>query len=260
LAACFALGMGTLSKTVPLCLAPLLLLSVRKLKLTEQALGMALLLVPVILGLSILYVLGPEDIKTKVLNYRSTPGFGFTGLFAYFGSAGLLAIWPRIFEIIYGIGWIGAGAWLLLEERFNPQQTVSLATVVLLAIPALGPGYGLQYIYWFLPLLVLMYGLEGRNVRIFLLIFYGVTVAIYTIEYAFDFYTHGAFTLEISRTERLIKFIEFISAKNTQFYLLLPLWLLYLISVFFFGAKIARSMLLGFKAVWQRNGTARDPA
>jgi hypothetical protein len=252
--ACFALGMGALTKTVPLSLAPLLLLSIRKLKLTEQMLGAILLLVPIMLGLSIVYVLGPTDIKTKVFGYRSDPGsFGLTGLFNYFGANRLMDFWPCIFEIIYGVGWLSLTAWLLLKDTLEKRQVVLIAAVVLLAIPALGPGYGLQYIYWFLPLLVLMYGLVERRIKIFLLVLYGVAVVTYTIEYGLNFKTYGAFFLDIVQTEKLLKIGLQLSSKTSAAFFCLPLWILYSTFVVYICANIGREIVHDLKAVFRRS-------
>jgi len=248
LAACFALGLGAVTKTVPLSLAPLLLPFARKLKLTEQILGMALLLVPILLALSVVYVLGPVDIETKVLEYRSIPGsFGFSGLFAYFHATSLLSIWPRVFIIVYGAAWICLGAWLLFKDTLNPLEIVSITTVILVAIPAIGPGYTPEYIYWFLPVLVMMYGLGGKNIRFFLLLFYAIASATYLLEYAFNFNALGGFFLEIIQTEQTLKISAALSSKTGETFLSLPLWLFYFSFTAFFCAKIGREILRDIK-------------
>jgi hypothetical protein len=241
LCACFALGMGVLAETVPLCLAPLLLLSIRKLKLPEQILGAVLLFGPAFLGLSILYVLDPQAIKTHVLNYRSQQGvFGFTGLFNYFGFTWLVSIWTRTFEIIYGAAWVSLGIWLWSKEKFDAKKIIFIATLLLVAVPAIGPGYGLQYVYWFLPLFVLMYGLDDKMTKFFLLILYSVAAVTYTIEYAFNFNTFGAFFLEIVQTQPLLRFGSWISTPKHETFLCLLLWALYLGFTVFLGMKITR--------------------
>lgn len=244
LCACFALGMGALTKTVPLCLAPLLLPFARRLKSLEQILGAVLLLLPMTLGLSIVYVLGPGDIETKVLSYRSVAGhFGFTGLFMYFHTSGLLAIWPYVFIITYGLAWICLGIWLWFRNTLAPLEIVVMAATLLLAIPTLGPGYGPQYVYWFLPLFVLMYGLAGRQLRIFLLALYGIAALTFLIEYAFDFNTLGGFFLEVIPIEKLSKFGLKLSSPAGDTFLRLPLWMFYLTFVTFSGIKIGQMML-----------------
>jgi hypothetical protein len=239
LCACFALGMGGLTKTIPLCLAPLLLISARKLKRTERFLGAVLLLGPAILGLSVLYVLGPQDIKTNVLDYRSEQGvFGFTGLFTYFGLTWMSSVWTRVFEIIYGALWIGLGIWLWSKEKLDSQKIILIAALLLAAIPAIGPGYGLQYVYWLLPLLLVVYGFGDKKLKFFLLISYAVAALIYTIEYAFNFNTFGAFFLEMVQTQPLLRFGSWISTPAHEMFLLLPLWVFYLISTVLFGVRI----------------------
>jgi hypothetical protein len=240
--ACFALGMGVLTKTIPLCLTPLLLLSIRKLKRMEILIGMFFLFFPVILALSVVYVMDPQNISAKVLGYRSGGyAFGFSGLFASFGLTRWLSLWPFIFEVIYGAVWIAIGIWLWRKETLTPEKVVLLATLLLMAIPALGPGYGLQYVYWFLPLLVLAYGFGDKSIRLFTLLFYAVTTIIYTIEYAFDYNTFGAFFLEIIQTEKLVKFGLWIATAPHQTFLTLPLWVMYLASLAVLGIKIAKN-------------------
>jgi hypothetical protein len=253
LLACFALGMGTVTKTVPLCLAPLLLLSVRKLKLAERFLGAVLLLGPVILAMSILYVLGPEDIQTKVFNYRAIPGcFGLHGLLAWWGGTRWCADYPRIFEIIYGSCWLCLGAWLWSRNSLDNQHIVSVSVVLLLAIPTLGPGYGPQYVYWFLPLLVLMYGLAERKVRVFLIILLGVAAATYLVEYALFFNTNGSYLLNLVQTGKLLKVALRASSPANQTLLRLPLWFFYVLSVGYLCMVIGKEMVRDVGNLWSR--------
>ena len=242
--ACFAVGMGVLAKTIPLCLCPLLLLSCRRLKPTEQFLGAVFFLGPTFLGLSILYVLVPQDVQMKVLGYRSQESFfGFPGLFKYFGFTYLVSIWARIFEILYGTAWVGLGIWLWSKERLDSRKIILIAALLLTAIPAIGPGYGLQYVYWLLPLFLLVYGFEDKKMKFFLLISYVVAALIYTMEYAFNFDTFGAFFLEIVQTQPLLRFGSWISAPVHEMFLFLPLWLFYVISTVLLGVRIFRNRI-----------------
>jgi hypothetical protein len=252
--ACFALGLGGVTKVVPLCLAPLLLLSVRKLKFAEQMLGAALLLVPILLALSIVYVLTPADIETKVLGYRSTPGtFGLSGLFTIFGAHRLLEVWPLAFEIIYGVGWLALGVWLPTRETLDRRHFANIAAALLLAIPALGPGYGLQYIYWFLPLLVLLYAWGTRKTRLFLLLLYAAAAIPYTIAYGLNYKTYGAFLLDLIQNEKLLKWSAAISSPTAETLLGLPLWLLYTVFVVGVAAQTSGEILRDFKQGWRRH-------
>ncbi len=252
--ACFALGLGAVAKLIPLSLAPLLLLSLRKLKLAEQLLGAALLLAPLGLALSILYMLTPADIETRILGYRSLAGaFGFTGVFNLLDMPRLLTVWPRVFEIVYGAGWVSLGAWLLTREKLDPRQLVSLAAALLLAIPALGPGYGLQYIYWFLPLLVLLYEWTDRKTRAFLLVLYAVATLTYTIAYALNYTAYGAFLLDLTRNETLLRWGEIITTQKGEALLCLPLWIFYLLATVVFAAPTGREILRDLRQGWRRH-------
>ena len=252
LLACFALGMGAVTKTVPLSLAPLLLLSARKLKPSELGLGAALLLGPILLGLSILYVLTPADIATKVLGYRSSPvQFGFSGLLGIFGAHGLRAVWTVVFEILYGGGWILSGIWLLTRETLDRRRIISLAALLLLAVVAFGPGGGLHYVYWFLPLLLLQYELEGRKTRLFLLVLYAVAAASYTLEYALSD-AYGSFLLDLTQNESLLKWARAITTGTDETMVMLPLWVLYCFYVIHAGAVIGREMSSDLRGLFWR--------
>jgi hypothetical protein len=254
--ACFALGMGALTKTVPLCLAPLLLLSIRKINLTERFLGMVLLLVPMMLALSIIYVLTPTDIETKVFSYRGTPGgFGFTGLFHLLGTEHMVAIWPRVFEMVYGAGWISLGTWLLSKDTLDIRKIVLIAANLLIAVVVLGSGKGLQYIYWFLPLLVLLYGLAERSTRVFLVVLYGVAAVSYTIEYAFSYNIYGsfllggAFSLDFVQTDALLKLGLKLTTNEWETVLLLPLWIVYFTFLATSCSSIGREIICDLKVL-----------
>ena len=81
LCACLFLGLGILTKTVPLILVPLLAGGFHQANGRLKFLGAMLLMGPVTLGMSIIFVLSPTDIINKVLEYRSQGGFfGLSGL------------------------------------------------------------------------------------------------------------------------------------------------------------------------------------
>lgn len=245
--ACFAVGMGAVTKTVPLSLAPLLLLSIRKIKFTELILGAAFLLGPITLGMSIIYVLAPAEVTANVLNYRSTPGhFGFTGLFQIFGAEHLVLAWPHVFEIVYGTGWVMLGAWLLTRETLGKLHIVSLASGLLIAICATGPGYAQNYVYWFMPLLVLQYALAERRSRIFLGIGYAIAAITYLILYGMN-YALGAFLFDLTQNETMVKWGATISTAKYETLISLPLWIVYWLLVVAMGRKIVQEMVRDFK-------------
>ena len=115
-----------------------------------------------------------------------------------------------------------------------------------MAIPALGPGSGLQYVYWFLPLLILLYGLVDLPARRFLLLLYAVAAVTYTVEYGLNFTTYGAFWLDLVETKFWIHLGLAVSSKAGETWVTLPLWLLYCAFVAGFGRTIGRELLRDF--------------
>lgn len=243
LGACLALGLGAATKTVPLLLAPLLLPGARNLKRFEQGLGVVLLLLPVTLSMSIIYVLGPHDIQTKVLDYRPKPGFfGFTGCFTLLGWPGLVKMWVWVFEVIFGLGWVILSVWLWAKPKLLAPELARCALVLLTAIPAFGPGFGMQYIGWYIPLAILLYGMSERGDRIFLLTGYGVTAVVYVITYGFNYTTFGGFALNLVQTKGLLDFGRHIDTLAGQAWVTLPLWLYFLAFFVYFSGRIGSQM------------------
>lgn len=243
LAACLALGMGAATKTVPLCLGPLLASSARELRRIELCLGAILFLLPITFSISIIYVLAPQDVGKNVLGYRSVIGvFGFTGLFHLLGWQGMVNAWSLVFEVVYGILWAILGVCLWRGSKLKPVELVVCASTLLVGIPAMGPGYGLNYVYWFMPLLLLLYAMSGRRDRIFLLTGYAVAMVFYLISYGFNYMIWGGFVLDIIQTKELLDFGQRIHTKTGQTLLGLPLWLYYLAFVGYFGARIVRKI------------------
>lgn len=248
LAACLALGAGAATKTVPLCLGPVLASSARDLRRMEQCLGAILFLLPITFSLSIVYVLAPEDVEKNVLGYRSVSGgFGFTGLFHLLGLNGLLNVWSVVFEVVYGSLWAVLGVCFWRGNKLKPRELVICASILLVGIPAMGPGYALNYVYWFIPLLVVLYAMSGRRDRIFLLTGYAVATVFYVISYGFDYIIWGGFFLDILQTKELLDFGRRIHTKTGQMLLGLPLWLYYLAFVGYFSTRIVRKIKQDFK-------------
>ena len=193
LLACLFLGLGILTKTVPLVLCPMLAGGFRRVARKAKWLGMTLVLGPVTLGMSVIYVLAPADVTAKVLGYRSGPGwFGITGLLHLAGADGLtwLANW------LFYLGLAGVGVLTAMvfwkRERMEGREIVLYAAMFLAGTPALGPGYGPQYLYWFWPLLLVSYLLYDRTWRRVVVGFMIVTVVTCLVEYAI-FPSHGQY-------------------------------------------------------------------
>jgi len=185
LAGCLAFGLGAFTKTVPLFLAPLLVPGFRAASRLGRTLGLALFLGPIVLTLSVVFVLAPHAVVDNVLLYRSIRGsFGVTGFLelAHLDGAG------RVYERAFTIALVAAVALLvrvIWRRGLDARRTVLLAGVLLAAIPALGPGYGAQYVYWFLPPLLASYVMFDVGWRRILLACYAVAAVDWIIEYAF---------------------------------------------------------------------------
>ena len=158
LCACLFLGLGILTKTVPLALVPLLAGGFRKATAECRLLGAALVLGPAALGMSVIYVLTPSAVFNHVLEYRAKgDSFGFPGFLHLLGIDNFTNFYDRGFYVL-GVGimaltWRNIWSMLSLGDR----ETILYIALVLLAIPVLGPGFAGQYCYWFLPFMVTSY-------------------------------------------------------------------------------------------------------
>lgn len=185
LCACLFLGLGILTKTVPLVLVPLLAGGFRTVAGPIKLMGLALLFGPAALGMSVIYVIAPAGVTTHVLGYHSIGDFfGVSGLLHLAGLDPLAALYNLFFYLLLLTLMLRASLWFWQARSMGDRETVLLTALLLVLIPALGPGYGPHYLYWFLPLLVASYAFfEGKWRRV--LIAFGVVAAItYLVEYA----------------------------------------------------------------------------
>jgi hypothetical protein len=193
LAACLFLGLGILTKTVPLILAPLLVSGFRRMALRTKFLGLVLLLGPVTLGMSVIYVLAPSDVTAKVLAYRSTPGFfGISGLLHLAGADALIGFANLSFYLLLAAALLYLSALLWRRGCLGGRETVLCVALLLAATPVIGPGYGPQYLYWFMPFLIASYAFFGVGWRRVLAGFAVICATTYCIEYSL-FPSHGRF-------------------------------------------------------------------
>ena len=236
LAACLFLGLGILTKTVPLVLVPLLAGGLRRVTPTAKFLGIMLLLGPVALGLSIIYVLAPADVMANVFDYRSISGyFGISCLLHLAGADALLAPSRMLFCVLM-VGAMSLSSVLFWRRQtIGNRETVLMAALMLAAIPALGPGYGPQYIYWFLPLLIVSFAAYGRIWRWILACFGLMSAGTYVVEYAL-FPSHGLYLFHmlarahmISQAQSVLEWSDKWSTQTGQTLIRLPLFAAYLI-------------------------------
>jgi hypothetical protein len=142
LLACFFLGLGVFTKTVPIALAPLLLPGARALGNKARFIGASLLAGPSLVGLGAFFILDPAPVIERVLLYRSTPGrFGVSGILRglQLTDAAVVAERGATLLLIALLAWGCMKAWTWTSPR--DSQLVLLAGMILLAIPAIGAGF-----------------------------------------------------------------------------------------------------------------------
>ncbi len=237
LLAALCVGLGVLTKVVPIVLAPLLLAGVEKLSVRARVLGAVLLVGPTALAMSVLHAVDPGHL-TRVITYRSLAGFhGFTGLMVATGQDRFIASFAAVSPFLI-LGALTAAAALVLRRKDLPPRTlVLLAGLLLLFLPTFGPGYGPQYASWFVAPLVVAHDRFGRGFRALLLVTYAVLVATYLVEYAL-LPSHGAFLLHASSARSLVEASKRLDSATSQFLLRAPLFVLS-IAVVVAGARAA---------------------
>jgi len=227
LGSCLWLGLGVLTKTVPLVLAPLLLVGIRNLRWKERILGGCLLFGPVTLGMSIVYSLVPAAIERNVLDYRSAQGwFGITGLLRWMHHPGLMEGYSRLSPWLFGVGLVALSRVLWTRARLTAGQVVLLSALLLMAVVVFGPGYGPQYIFWFMPILVVSYPLFGKSWRKGLAAFYAIAAVTYCFEYSL-FPSHGMLLIRWGLGEQWAARASAWSTPEMQTLFRLPLFLGY---------------------------------
>lgn len=184
LLACFLVGLGVLTKTVPLVLLPALAFGAQRLRVAELVFGLALVILPAALGLSVLYVLTPQAIQSYVLSYRSEAGsYGISGLLHLWGLDRWQSLPNRLFNLGY-FSFLGLWAWVNRTRKPTELELLLTSLAALLAVPTLGPGFAPQYAYWFLPLTILGWPFFSAGLKRATLLAWIVAAATYVVEYA----------------------------------------------------------------------------
>jgi hypothetical protein len=229
LLACFCVGMGIFTKTIPLVLVPLLLPGFMKLRSGVRLAGIALTLLPVVLSMILIYMAAPTGVREHVLGYRSLPGYyGITGIMGLYGhnDAMLWYLNNSPWIILCYLALITTIVWR--THLSTPVQVVSATVALLVFLPTFGPGYSPTYIYWFLPLLPVYYITATRPIRVFLLAGLVIVSATYVYEYAI-FGSHGAFLLQIIKDPSFRERVEPLGGRMSQVPARLPMFAWYVI-------------------------------
>lgn len=230
LAACLCVGMGILTKTVPVILAPMLLSGIKERNMIINLLGSVLAFLPISLGMGTIYVLAPAGVTENVISYRSMPGwYGLTGLLH------LANQWPVIMYYLKCSPWLISGTMAFTALRFfkagtmTPDRILLTALLLLMGIPTFGPGYSPPYYYWFVPLLILAYAISSTIIRRVIIAGYIIISFTYIAEYAV-LGSHGQFLPLIAPATR--EFCNRLDNRDMQVILRLPMFIAYL-AVFF---------------------------
>jgi hypothetical protein len=232
LASCLFLGLGVLTKTVPIVLAPILLVGIRRLNWRERVLGFTLLVGPAALALSVLYALAPTAVETNVLGYRSFPGwFGITGLLEVVNLHQLATLYTRASSWLFGTAFIGLSVLLARRSRLLPSELVLLCALILMSVVIFGPGYGPQYISWYLPLLVASWAFWRGRWRVALVLLGAVATVTYVTEYAL-FPSHGMLLIRMGWAGEWIRRSSDWSTQAMQSLIRLPLFIAYLFAFY----------------------------
>lgn len=243
LVACLMLGLGILAKTVPLVLVPILAPGARVASRAARGLGAGLIVGPAAIGMLVLLALAPWPVIDHVLRYRSTRGFfgiggvldehffGFAGWVQETSSVDVRLLHERVFTVIVAIAVVWLFAKLWREDPPAAPRLFLLVATVLMAVVAIGPGYGPQYAYWFLPALIATYVLLDRTWRRLLLVAYVVAGVTYALEYALVPWL-GAYAEEMfGGSETLADASEWLDKPGTLTIVRLPLFAIYLVLV-----------------------------
>lgn len=227
--ACLFLGLAILTKTVPLVLMPLLIGAARRVSPRARLLGAVLALGPVVLGMSLIYAQAPEGVTRNVLAYRSTGGyFGISGVLELVGLARVASAWGAAFPwlLLAGLAALSSALW---RRALRERELVLASALLLAAVPALGPGYSPQYVYWYLPLLVVSFACHGSRWRGLLLASYAIAACTYLVEYAL-FDSHGSFLVALRPEDpRIARWSAALSTPGAQTLVRLPLFVTFLV-------------------------------
>ncbi len=245
LAACLFLGLAILTKTVPLVLIPLLVGEARRVSSKARALGAALLLGPALLGMSVIYILAPEGVTRNVIEYRSTGGyFGISGVLELVGLARAGALYGAAFPwlLLLGLVALSIGLW---RRAVLDGDLVLLGALLLAGVPAVGPGYAPQYMYWYLPLLVVSFACHRGPWRRLVVVSYAIAACTYLVEYAL-FDSHGSFLVALRPEDSLIAhWSQVLSPPRAQTIVRLPLFVSFLVL-----------LSVGARMIWRRQRAA----
>jgi len=163
-AAC--LGIAIYVKQFPLVLWPLLVPGARQLDWRSRLAGPLLVIAPAALSLAPLYVLAPDAVAQNVLAYRSLGNtFGLVGILSLAGYDNFLPLYAQVFTAVVLAGSVAVAIGLWRRDWRFDSDPVLFSAMLLLGLFTLGPGYGSQYWFWIMPLILVCYPNVGVGFR-----------------------------------------------------------------------------------------------
>lgn len=128
--------------------------------------------------------LDPQAILHKVIQYRSLGGvFGMSGILAATVSPQPARMVRIVLLLILGATVVMSAVRVATRDSTDSRLLILLGAFLLVGIVVLGPGYGPQYIAWYLPLLVLTSTSFDAAWRRNLLVWREIAVLTYLAEY-----------------------------------------------------------------------------
>jgi hypothetical protein len=228
LVACLWLGLAIALKSVPVLLVPLLLAGTRRLRARTLAFGAALAAGPTAYGLGALQALRAGDVHA-ILRYRSVPGwFGATGWMHRIGRDAWMLPYSYASQLALLLIPLAMVALALRGRLAAPRALVAAAALSLVAVPAIGSGYGPQYFYWFWPLLLAAFALGGPALRRRIEVFAGIAAATYLVEYAFAGFLGAFLAMRFPASRDMLFGTDPARALRVFTLVRTPLWLAYL--------------------------------
>jgi hypothetical protein len=230
-------------------LAPLLVLGWRQLNIRLALIGATLVIGPALLGISIIFTLGPRPVLDNVIHYHSFAGlFGVTGILnilqpaaGWGGYHGRSAdIYARAFLVLL------AGVGLAVVWRFGSRRAISDVDVLLavagllILMPVLGPGYAPQYAWWWLAPLVMLFSLCPGPIRWASGIVFVIASGTYSIDYGLQ-PAYGEVLLHWPHPAIWTTWSELLGTKQGETVLRLPLFAAYLVLLALSGVTLFSS-------------------
>ncbi|MES2478261.1 MAG: hypothetical protein V4561_04195 [Bacteroidota bacterium] len=229
LMACFVLGIGILTKTIPFILIPVMLIGIQKQNKFTNLFGLMLILMPITLGISIIYTLAPEGVSANVLGYRSMAGwYGISGILNLIGQIDLIDKYSAISPFIILLLMLLVTLRVRKIIELSPYQLLILLLSLLVFLPTFGPGYSPPYILWFLPLSVIYFFMVDKFRQRIMIVGYVILALTYIVEYA-TFNSHGAFIQFFDTSESTKLLCELWGKSKSQSLIRLPMFAFYLL-------------------------------